>query len=62
MGRIGIRIFISGEQGNRGTKAIWGTGNIKFNKIMNLGNKGKCRFFQGNKGTGTPSTLGRPLF
>ena len=54
--------FISGEQGNNSLKLkktgeqrqFWGTGNIE-NQAFDFGNKGKCLFFLGNKGTGTPS-------
>ena len=57
-GNSGIRPFISGEQkykteGNREQKQFWGTGNIE-NQILILENMGKCRFFQGNKGTCIP--------
>ena len=61
LGNRGIRSFISGEQGNKSLKLkktgkqrqFGGTENIE-NQDFDFGNKGKCRFFQGNKGTGTP--------
>ena len=64
-----IRLFISGEQGNKGLKPkgtgeqrqFWGTGNI-VNQDFYFGEQGKMPIFQGNKGTGTftPKPLGGP--
>ena len=64
MGNKGKRIFISRELGNKSLKLkgtgeqrqLWGTGNIE-NQDFDFGEQGKCRFFQGNKGTGTPSRM-----
>ena len=57
LGNRGIRPFISGEQGNksiternRGTKAVLSNQDFDFGEQMKL-----PIFFQGNKGTGTPS-------
>ena len=66
LGKGEIRPFVSREQGNKSLKLkeageqmrIWGTGNIE-NQDFDFGSKGKCRFFQRNRGTGTPSPPGR---
>ena len=41
-----LKLKGTGEQ-----RQFWGTGNIEI-RILILGNKEKCRFFQGNKRTG----------
>ena len=56
---MGKRVFISGEQrsnfeGNRGTKTIWGTGNIRKQMFDFWGTGEQANLLQGNKGTGTP--------
>ena len=59
---MGIRPYISGEQGNKSLKwkgtgeqrQFLGTGNIE-NQDFDFGEQAKMTiFFQGNKGTGTP--------
>ena len=66
LGNRGKRVFISGEQGNKGQilrgtgeqRQHWGTGNIR-KQIFDFGGTGEqANLFQGNKGTGTP--LGGP--
>ena len=66
LGYMGIRPFISGEQGNKSLKLkgtgeqrqFLGTRNID-NRDFDLGEQEKMPISQGNKGTGTPS--GRAL-
>ena len=64
---MGKRVFISGDQRNKGQilrgtgeqRQYWGTGNIR-KQIFDFWGTGEQAFlFQGNKGTGT--TLGGPL-
>ena len=66
LGNKGKRVFISGEQGNKGQilrgtgeqRQYWRTGNIR-KQIFNFwGTREQANLFQGNKGTGTP--LGGP--
>ena len=68
LGNRGKRVFISGEQGNKGQilwgtgeqRQYWGTGNIR-NQIFDFWGTGEqANLFQGNKGTGTP--LGGPHY
>ena len=61
MGNRGIRLLISGEQGNKSLKVMgrgeqrqfWGTGNTE-NQDFDFGEQGKMAIFLGNKGIGTP--------
>ena len=58
-GNMGNRAFISGEQrpnfeGNRGTKTIFGSGNIRKQIFDFLGTGEHANLFQVNKGKGTP--------
>ena len=58
----GERVFISGEQGNKGQimrgtgdqRQYWGTGNIRKQIFDFLGTGEQSNLFQGNKGTDTP--------
>ena len=57
----GKRVFISGEQGNKGQilrgtgeqRQYWGTGNIRKQIFDIWGTGEQANLFQGNKGTGT---------
>ena len=68
LGNRGERVFISGEQGNKGQilrgtgeqRQYWGTGNIRKQIFDFWGTGEQANLFQGNKGTGTP--LGGPPF
>ena len=68
LGNRGTRVFISGEQGNKGQilrgtgeqRQYWGTGNIRKQVFDFWGTGEQANLFQGNKGTGTP--LGGPQF
>ena len=69
-GNMGKRVFISGEQGNKcqilrriwEQRQYWGTGNIRKQILDFWGTGEQANLFQGNKGTGTPSPLGGPLY
>ena len=62
LGNRGTRVFISGEQGNKGQilrgtgeqRQYWGTGNIRKQVFDFWGTGEQANLFQGNKGTGTP--------
>ena len=64
------RVFISGEQGNKGQilrgtgeqRQYWGTGNIRKQFFYFWGTKAQANLFQGNKGIGIhpPPPLGGP--
>ena len=62
LGNRGKRVFISGEQGNKGQilrgtgeqRQYWGTGNIRKQIFDFWGTGEQANLFQGNKGTGTP--------
>ena len=62
LGNRGGRVFISGEQGNKGQilrgtgeqRQYWGTGNIRKQIFDFWGTGEQANLFQGNKGTGTP--------
>ena len=64
LGNRGKRVFILGEQGNKGQilretgeqRQYWGTGNIR-KQIFDFWRTGEqANLFQGNMGTGTPPT------
>ena len=67
LGNRGKRVFISGEQGNKGQilrgtgekRQYWGTGNIRKQIFDFWGTGEQANLFQGNRGTGNP--LGGPL-
>ena len=70
LGNRGTRVFISGEQGNKGKilrgtgeqRQYWGTGNIRKQIFYFWGTGEQANLFQGNKGTGIPPPLGGPMY